>query len=52
MLSAQELPGSELPCYCWPFLELHLPDSAIELTVLEPPGSWLLGPGFSVPELD
>ena len=47
----QELPGSELLCYHSPFLELDLPGFAFELTALEPPGSYPLGPCFSVLEL-
>lgn len=51
-IAAQELPGSELPCSHSPVLELGLPGFAFELTVLERPGSSLLGLDSSVLGLD
>lgn len=47
-----ELLGSELPCYRSPFLEPYLPESALGLNALEPPGSYLLGLDLSVLGLD
>ena len=49
----QERPGSELldfelPFYHSPALELGLRGFALELTALEPPGSWLLELDLSV----
>ena len=40
--------GSEPPFYHSPALELGLPGAALELTALDPPGSWLLELDLSV----
>ena len=48
MMTVQGQPGSEQLCFHLPVLEPDLPDSAFGWTVLEPPGSSLLGLGSSV----